>query len=69
MKKKQKKWKNIIKLKDYDFNNTYIEEIKNFISLIKLNKNNYYDTIDGINDLKIALASLESAKNFKCIDL
>ena len=67
--KETKKWINIIKLKDYDFNNTYIEEIKDFISLIKLNRNNYYDTIDGINDLKIALASLESAKNFKCIDL
>ena len=55
---------NIIKVNDM-----YINEIRNFIESIVLNKKPLVDGFDGLNTLRLGVAALESAKKKKIISL
>ena len=52
---KKKEWKTYLKLKNYDNNIMYINEIKHFFNCIKQKKNTVNDIQEGIKVLKIAL--------------
>jgi len=49
-----KKWRSY-KLKNFDYNKTYIDEIKYFMDCAKKNKNPESDIVNGYKTLKIAL--------------
>ena len=55
---------NIIKVNDM-----YINEIRNFVESIVLNKKPLVDGFDGLNTLRLGVAALESAKKKKIISL
>ena len=55
---------NIIKVNDM-----YINEIRNFVESITLNKKPLVDGFDGLNTLRLGVAALESAKKKKIISL
>jgi predicted dehydrogenase len=58
---KKKKWKTHLKLKNYDNNIMYINEIEHFLNCIKQNKNTINDIQEGIKVLKITLGIKKSA--------
>ncbi|MDO8524146.1 MAG: Gfo/Idh/MocA family oxidoreductase [bacterium] len=60
-----KQWKTVDKIAKLDWNETYLAEIKEFLSCLKANKNPESDLIRGIETLKIALAVRDSAKVWK----
>lgn len=65
---KDKKW-HTNKLRDFDFNQTYLKETKYFLDCIKNKKLSQPDINRGYQTLKIALAAKESAKLEKIINL
>tara|TARA_Y100000310_G_scaffold333621_1_gene411545 strand:- start:3075 stop:4115 length:1041 start_codon:yes stop_codon:yes gene_type:complete len=50
-------------------NDMYINEIRNFVESIVLNKKPLVDGFDGLNTLRLGIAALESAKKKKIISL
>jgi len=50
-----KKWQTTDEIKDFDWNETYLAEVKEFLNCLKLNKNPESDLQRGIDTLKIAL--------------
>jgi len=50
-------------------NDMYINEIRNFVESIILNKKPLVDGFDGLNTLRLGVAALESAKKKKIISL
>ena len=50
-------------------NDMYINEIRNFVESITLNKKPLVDGFDGLNTLRLGVAALESAKKKKIISL
>lgn len=63
---KDKKWhKNL--LKNFDFNQVYLKEVKYFLDCIKNNKNPQPDMGRGLETLKIAISARKSAKEDKVI--
>ena len=58
---KNKKWQNIMKVKDFNKNCMYLDEMKYFIKCIKYNKNSFNDINFGENVLKTALLIEESS--------
>ncbi len=52
---KNKKWQIISEIKNFDWNITYLEEVKEFLRCLKLKKNSESDLNRGIETLKIAL--------------
>lgn len=58
---KKKEWKTHLKLKNYDNNIMYINEIKHFFNCIKQKKSTINDIQEGIKVLKIALDIKKSA--------
>ena len=50
-------------------NDMYINEIRNFVESIVLNKKPLVDGFDGLNTLRLGVAALESAKKKKIISL
>lgn len=51
-----KQWKTIDKIAKFDWNETYLTEVKEFLKCIKLKKNPESDLVRGIETLKIALS-------------
>ena len=64
-----KKWKIILKLKNFERNQMYIDEINYFLKCVKTRKKTTNSIDDGIKTLKIALAMKKSGKNKKIIKL
>lgn len=65
----KKEWEVFKQPKDYDMNQSYIDELSHFISCIEGKKEPLISITDGLNALKIALAAKESAKSGKMIKI
>lgn len=65
----EKKWELFEQPKDYDMNQTYIDEMLHFISCIEGKEEPLISIADGLEVLKIALAAKESAKNGRIIKI
>ena len=65
---KDKKW-HVKKIKNFDYNQTYIREIKHFLKCIKNKKSPEPNINRGYETLKIALAAKKSARSQKVINL
>ena len=59
------KWKKVLEMKNFEFNTTYIKEIKYFLECCKNNKKTINDLNEGSKVLKIALKVLKSSKTKK----
>jgi predicted dehydrogenase len=66
---RKKRWVSILKLKNYERNQMYIDEIIHFIKCIKNRKKTINSLDDGIKTLNIALAMKKSATYKKIIKL
>ena len=64
---KTKKWTDLLKLKKYDYNQMYVEEMSHFIKCVKTNTSTINPLSDGIQTLKIALSIKHSSKLKKVI--
>ena len=62
-------WKTILKIKNFNRNQLYIDEIIYFLKCVKNRKNTINNLDDGIETMKIALAIKESSKKKKNIML
>ncbi len=59
---KMKRWIRKLKVKNYDKNKQYIDEISHFFNCINKKENSINDLIQGIETLKIALSIIKSSK-------
>ena len=66
---KKKKWITILKLKSFQRNQMYVDEIKHFLKCVKERKQTINNIDQGINTMKIALAMKQSQKDKKMIEL
>jgi predicted dehydrogenase len=66
---KKKIWTTILKLKKYNYNQMYVDELSHFIDCIKCKKASINPISDGIKILKIALAVKKSSKLKKMIKI
>lgn len=64
-----KRWEVFEQPKDYDMNQTYIDELSHFINCIKGKEEPLINITEGLKVLKIALAAKESAKIGKIIKI
>ena len=64
-----KKWNNLIDNEDYDFNNTYIDELKNFSDMIYKESKPVTDLTHSIHVLNVALAAVKSSFEKKTIKI
>lgn len=67
--KKTKKWVKVMDMKKFDFNLTYMNEIKYFVECSKKRKKTINDLNEGIKVLNIALTVLKSSKKMKMVKL
>ena len=58
-----------MKLKNFEKNQMYVDEVQNFLKCVKNRKKTINDLQDGINTMNIALAIKKSAKHKKIIKL
>lgn len=65
----EKKWESFKPSKNYDINQTYIDEMVHFINCIEGKEAPLINIMDGIEVLKIALAAKESSKTGKLIKI
>jgi len=66
---KTKKWTVVMKLKNFDFNSTYVDEIVHFLECVKKNKKTTNDLKEGVIIQNIALAILQSSRKKKMVKL
>ena len=66
---KTKKWKNVMKLKKFDLNSTYVNEITHFLECVKKNKKTTNNLKEGMIVQNIALAILKSSRKKKMVKL
>jgi len=66
---KKRKWEILLKLNNFQRNQMYIDEIKDFLISIKERKKTNNDLDDGIVSMNMALAIKKSAKNQKIIKI
>ena len=64
---KKKKWINHLKLKNYDVNDMYVDEIKHFLKCVNKEKKSINPVEDGAKILKIAIAVKKSSKLKKMV--
>ena len=64
-----KKWEIIMKLKNFEKNQMYIDEIKYFLKCVKNRRKTINNLDDGINTMNIALAIKKSGRSKKIINL
>ena len=64
---KKRKWEIILKVDNFQRNQMYIDEIKNFIKCVEKRKKTINDLDDGIITMNMALDIKKSAKNKKVI--
>ena len=63
----KKRWKTELKVKNYQRNFSYVEQLKHFIKCVKQRKETINDLEQGIDILKIALAMKKSSKTMKSV--
>ena len=63
----KKRWKTEFKVKNYQRNFSYVEQLKHFIKCVKQRKKTINDIEQGIATLKIALAMKKSSKTMKSV--
>ncbi len=66
---RKKRWETNLKLKNYERNQMYMDEIKHFLKCVKNRKKTISSLEDGIKTMNIALAMKKSAKHKKIIKL
>ena len=66
---KNKSWKSIYKLKNFDNNQMYVDELKHFFKCIKNNKKTINDIDDGIKTLKVVLSAKKSSESGNLITI
>lgn len=66
---KNNKWITKMKLKDYDSNSMYVDELTHFIECVVKKKQTLNPVREGIETLKIALATKKSSKTKKMVIL
>ena len=66
---KTKKWTVVMKLKNFDFNSTYVDEIVHFLECVKKNKKTTNALKEGVIIQNIALAILQSSRKKKMVKL
>jgi len=64
---KKKKWINHLKLKNYDVNDMYVDEIKHFLKCVNKEKKSINPIEDGAKILNIAIAVKKSSKLKKMV--
>ena len=64
-----KQWQIIMKLKNFEKNQMYIDEIKYFLKCVKNRRKTINNLDDGINTMNIALAIKKSARHKKIIKI
>ena len=64
---KNKKWINHLKLKNYDVNDMYVDEIKHFLKCVNKEKKSINPVEDGAKILNIAIAVKKSSKLKKMV--
>jgi len=64
---KNKSWKSIYKLKNFDNNQMYVDELQHFFKCIKSNKKTINDIDDGIKTLRVVLSAKKSSESGKLI--
>ena len=67
--KRNKSWKSIIQLNNYDFNETYKKEISNFILSAANKQKQSISMNEGIDDLKIVLSAFNAYNKHKLLKL
>tara|TARA_B100001765_G_scaffold161972_1_gene105799 strand:+ start:67 stop:1053 length:987 start_codon:yes stop_codon:yes gene_type:complete len=66
---RKKRWETVLKLKNYDRNQMYVDEIKHFLKCVK-NRNKTISSLDdGIKTMNVALGMKKSTKHKKIIKL
>ena len=63
----KKRWKTEFKVKNYQRNFSYAEQLKHFLKCVKQRKETINDIEQGIATLKIALAMKKSSKTMKSV--
>ena len=58
----ENKWKTIMKLKEFQRNQLFVDELKHFLKCVKTHKSTINDIQQGIQTLKISLAIKKSSK-------
>ena len=66
---KKKKWSEDLKLKNYNFNDMYVEELQHFISCVRTNKKTINSINDSIHALKVVINAKKSSKLKKPINM
>jgi len=66
---KKKSWKMILKLKNFERNDMYVDEIKYFLKHVKNRKKPMNSLDEGIDTMKIALNIIKSGKTKKVIEI
>tara|TARA_Y100000310_G_scaffold100101_1_gene97965 strand:+ start:4232 stop:4438 length:207 start_codon:yes stop_codon:yes gene_type:complete len=66
---KQKSWKTVYKLKNYNKNEMYVDEAKYFFNAIKKKHKTMNDIDDGIKTLGIVLSVKKSSKLGKLVTI
>ena len=66
---KKKKWITKLKVKNYDKNKQYVDELSHFLNCVKMKKKSINDLTQGIKTLKIALTTIKSSKEKKLVKI
>ena len=66
---RKKRWIQKLKLENYDFNNTYIDEMNHFLKCINNRQKSINDIYQGEETLKIALAIKKASKYKRTVPL
>ena len=66
---KSQKWKSLIKIKNFQKNSMYVDEIKYFFNCIKNNRTTMNNIDDGVKTLQIVLNAKKSSKFGKLISI
>jgi predicted dehydrogenase len=64
---KNNKWKTVMKLNNFERNQTFVDEIKHFLKCVKTKKPTINDINQGVRTLEIALAMKKSSKIKKMV--
>jgi predicted dehydrogenase len=64
-----KKWKSIMNLKKFDFNDTYVDEVMYFLKCVRNKKKTLNSISDGIETLRITLSAKKASKTKKVVIL
>ena len=67
--RKKKKWITKLKVKNYDKNKQYVDELSHFLNCVKMKKKSINNLNQGIETLNIALNTIKSSKEKKLIKM